>query len=102
MKNKSKRELVEYIKKAIAIGREKGIGLIIIEDENESDGMHLSIAFYKNRIGEGELIEEYRSAFYDLTKADLKEIKEETKVKKITMKEKEDFGEWVQIVEITL
>ena len=102
MENKSKKELIEYIQKAIANGREHDIDMIVIEDENESDGRYLDIVFYKSREGEGESIEQYRSAFYDLTKADLKGIKDETKVKKIRMKEKEDFGEWVQIVEIIL
>lgn len=102
MGNKSKKQLIEYIKKAIANSRERGIDMIVIEDENGSEGMYLDIVFYKKHFGEGESIEPYRSAFYDLTKADLKEIKAETKVKKITLKEKDDFGEWVQSVEIIL
>ncbi len=92
--------MTEYIKKAIANARECGVDRIVIEDENESECAYLDIVFYKNHFGEGEAIEQYRASFYDLTKTDLKKIKEETKAKKITMKEEEDFGEWVRIVEI--
>ena len=102
MKNKSKKELIECIKNAIAYAQEHGFDKIVIEDENESDGLYLSIVFYKNNFGEGEGFEQYRSSFYRLNNADLKGIKEETKVKKIRMKEKDEFGEWVRILEITL
>ena len=102
MKNKSKKELIEYIKRVIIQGREHSIDRIIIEDENESDGLYLSIALYRNNHGEGEGINQYRDPFYRLNDADLEGIKEETKIKKIKMKEKEDFGEWVRILEIIL
>lgn len=39
MKNISKKELIEYIKKAIVHGREHGIDRLVIEDENESEGL---------------------------------------------------------------
>ena len=100
-KQKQKR-INRIYKKAIAYAPEHGIDKIVIEDENESDGLYLSIVFYKNNFGEGEGFEQYRSSFYKLNNADLKGIKEETKVKKIRMKEKDEFGEWVRILEITL
>ena len=36
MENKSKKELTQYIKKAIANGRERGVDRIVIEDENDA------------------------------------------------------------------
>ena len=45
---------------------------------------------------------EFRSAFYELNKQDLKIIKDEMKVKSIKMSMKEDFGEWVRTVKIVL
>jgi hypothetical protein len=76
----NKNQLIEFINKAITRARTSNIDRLVIEDENESDGLYLSITFYKNNFGEGDGIEEYRDAFYELNNADLKGIKEEASI----------------------
>jgi hypothetical protein len=61
----NKNQLIEFINKAITRARTSNIDRLVIEDENESDGLYLSITFYKNNFGEGDGIEEYRDAFYE-------------------------------------
>ena len=99
---KNKKQLIEFIKKSIADARAGGFDGLALEEDNESDGMRLYLMLYKGAAGTGSDIQEYLDAFYNLEKSDLKAIKEATKVKAIKIKEREDFGEWVKTLQITL
>jgi len=97
-----KTAFLAYVKDAVIIGMKDKCDCIRIEDENESDGQHLTIYFCKNNSGIGQVIEKYRHPFYALQKKDIDSIKKEMNLKKIVMSQKEDFGEWVRYIQIEL
>ena len=101
MDNK-KESFINYIKEGIMSGRNDGFDKISIEEENESDGLSLSIYFIKDNSGIGKRIEEYREQFYKINRNDLNKIKDKLKLKKVKVRNRQDFGEWVRTIDIEL
>jgi hypothetical protein len=96
-----KNEFILYLAEAIEVGRKDKFEKITIEEENESEGLVLSINFIKHNNAIGKDISEYKEAFYGLNNKDIKNIKEKLKVK-IKIAERDDFGELVKTMEVLL
>jgi hypothetical protein len=95
-----KDKFLDFIKEKIIEGRKDGFDKIIIEDENESEGLKLCLFFVKDNTGTGKVINQFRDAFYDVKRGDLNKIKSEFSLNKIKFSHKHDFGEYVKTIAI--
>jgi hypothetical protein len=98
----NKNEFAEYVKEIVIAGKRDGFDKIRIEEENESDGLSLTLYFVKGDTGIGKRIDAFKEHFYKIKQADMNKIKKELNLRKIKISEREDFGEWVKTIEIDL